>query len=92
MINIDNGILQVDIERFLKQRLPVATFLKKKVESNQKLNEFDLDFLENMLKEVQQMLPIYNRHKDYQHLASKIMNLYENIIAKAMENEKSRAN
>lgn len=90
MTDADTGILQVDIERILTRHLPVAEFLKAKVEKGNELNEFDLDFLDQMLNEAQKMLPVYNRHPDYQHMASMIMTLYEEIVAKALENETSR--
>lgn len=86
----DDGVLKVLMERLNKQRLPHALSLETKVNNGEPLNDFDIEFLLEVLQDVRRVKPIYDRHPEYQPILTKLMNLYTYIIQKGSENETSR--
>lgn len=86
----DEGVLKVLMERLNRQRLPHALSLETKVNNNEQLNDFDIEFLLEVLQDLRRVKPIYDRHPDYQPILTKLMNLYTYIIQKGAENEQLR--
>ena len=83
----DNGVLEVLMQRLNKQRLPHALALETKVDKGEVLNDFDIEFLLEVLRDVRRVKPIYDRHPDYQPILIKLINLYTHIITRAAANE-----
>lgn len=84
----DTGLIEVLLERLEKQRLPRLLDLEKKVDAGEPLLDVDLDFLESSLVDARRMMPLIDRHPEYQKLATQVMELYKQIIDKAMQVEK----
>lgn len=84
----DEGLVEVILERFNTQRLPRALALKEKVDRGEKLDDFDLDFLQEILADAQKIHSFVDRHPEYQDLAARSISLYKEISDKALENEK----
>lgn len=84
----DTGLIEVLLERLEKQRLPRLFDLEKKVDAGESLLDVDLDFLESSLVDARRMMPLIDRHPEYQKLAAQVMELYKQIIDKAMQVEK----
>jgi hypothetical protein len=76
------------VERFTKYRLPRVNALKEKVEKGECLNEHDIAFLDQSLKDANRILPLVDRNPEWQTLAVRAINLYTEITARALENEK----
>ena len=85
----DAGMLAVLIERFETQRLPRALDLKEKVDKGERLDDFDLAFLEDVFSDSQEIQPLMERHPEHQEIAAKMMGLYREITEKALANERS---
>lgn len=85
----DAGMLAVLIERFETQRLPRALDLKEKVDKGERLDDFDLAFLEDVFSDSQEIQPLIERHAEHQEIAAKMMGLYREITEKALANERS---
>jgi hypothetical protein len=81
------GIIQALAERLEKQRLPMALQLKEKVDQGGLLNEADIAFLEEVFAGSAQLKPILDAHPEWQELAARMIGLYGEITAKALENE-----
>ena len=88
-LTMDAGLIEVLLERLEKQRLPRLLALKKKVYEGSSLDDMDLDFLENSITDARKVVPIIDRHPEYQSLATKVMELYKDISEKALQIEKS---
>ena len=85
----DAGLITVLVERLNNQRLPRALALKEKVNGGDTLDEFDISFLETVLNDANNVKGLVDRHPEYQELASKMIGLYHEITAKALENQKA---
>jgi hypothetical protein len=85
----DEGIIEVLLERMEKQRLPRLLALKEKVDSDELLDDLDLDFLEQAMLDAMKIAPLIDRHPEYQQLASQIVSIYKEISDKALKKEQS---
>ena len=83
----DTGVIQTLLDRLNNQRLPRARELKKKVDAGAPLADFDLRFLEDVLKDAHSIQPLMDRHPEYQQIVASVMHLYKEIMDKALENE-----
>jgi hypothetical protein len=84
----DKGLAIVLLERLEKQRLPLALQLKDKVDRGERLEDFELTLLQEMLSDASKASPLVERHPEYKDLAGRVLHLYKEITDKALENEK----
>ena len=83
------GIIQALAERLEKQRLPMALALKAKVDQGGLLNEADIAFLEEVLTHTGQLKAMLDAHPEWQDIAARMIALYGEITARALENEQA---
>ncbi|MEL6116121.1 hypothetical protein P0Y67_12965 [Photobacterium sp. SP02] len=81
------GILQALAVRLESQRLPRALAMKKRVDNGETLNELDIQFLKDVFDDAQRIMPIVERHPEWQSLVANLIGLYQEITSKALENE-----
>lgn len=87
----DLGLLTVMIEQLEQERLPRALDLKEKVDAGERLDDFDIVFLEKVFADMEDAKEVVARHPEYHELAAKVVDLYEEITAKALANEQRAA-
>jgi hypothetical protein len=83
------GIIQALAERLEKQRLPMALKLQEKVDQGGLLNDADIAFLEEVFESSARLKPMLDAHPEWQALAARMAGLYNEITAKALENEQA---
>ena len=83
----DALIVAAALQRLIKFRLPRALSLKKKVDSGELMNDFDLNFLRRSLDDARDLNPILERNPDYLGLRDKAVGLCEQILKKNADNE-----
>ena len=89
-ITKDAGTIQVLLQRLNDFRLPMALDLKKKVDSGERLDSYDIDFLETVLADATRAQELVSRNPEYKPLVGKLMGLYSEITTKGLENEQKK--
>jgi hypothetical protein len=84
------GTIQVLLQRLNDIRLPRALDLKKKVDRGDKLDSYDLDFLETVLADATSAQGLAAKHPEFKPLVGKLIGLYGEITTKGLENEQKK--
>ncbi len=85
----DAGLIQVLAERLKTQHLPRTLAIKEKVDQGDTLDEFDIHFLEELFQDAREVMPLVDRHPEWQDLVARIFHLYKEITDTALKNEQS---
>ncbi len=83
----DDGVLQAMMAR-LKGRLPRLLDVKEKVDRGERLDDFDIEFLERVLEGAEESRSLIERNPEYEELAARLVHLYHDITEKALRNER----
>jgi len=86
---LDAGLIATLLERLEKQRLPRLLALKEKVDAGEALDDLELEFMGQAIADAQDILPIIDRHPEYQQLTTQVVTLYKDISEKALQLEKA---
>ena len=84
----DTALIQVLVERLEKIRLPIALELKEKVDQGELLNDREIEYLEEVLGDVDPIKPLIDRYPEWQDLVAQMASLYNENTTKALENER----
>jgi len=84
------GTIQAMLQQLNDVRLPNALELKKKVDRGEKLDTYDLQFLEGVLEDASSAQHLLAKHPELQTLVAKLVALYSAITTKALENEQKK--
>ncbi len=84
----DAAILQVIIQRFEKQRLPRLQDMQERVEKGETLDDWDTEFLDDVLETAREIKPMIDERPEYQEFYARAVHLYNRITEKALENAK----
>ena len=84
----DEGTIQALLERLVKFRLPRTLDIKQRIDGGQRLGDNDIAFLKNALEDAQAGARYVARHPELHALGAQIAQLYDDIVRKALENEK----
>ena len=85
----DAGTIAALMIRLKEYRLPRAQRMLEKVSAGEKLADSDIEFLKRVLAEGKSQRSLIERHPEFQSLASRFVDLYTDIITRALENEKA---
>ena len=86
----DAGTIAALMIRFKEYRLPRAQRMLEKVNDGEKLSDSDIQFLKRVYNDGRNTQPLVKRHPEYNDLISRFIGLYTEIIAKGLENEKTK--
>lgn len=86
----DKVVIEALLERFQKQRLARILDIKDKVDLGNKLDKYDLEFLEEVFNDTRE-----NEHyievadDEFKMICSKVISLYKEITLKALAKEQN---
>lgn len=80
-------VLAAVMERFEKQRLPRILEIKERVDQGLPLNDFELDFLEDVCRDTLQYKHFVDGHPEFENLYACVAHLYHEIAEAALGNE-----
>ena len=86
----DAGTISALMLRFTETRLPRAKRLLEKVNGGEILSDGDIRFLKRVYEDSRSQQSLVKRNPEYQGLITRFIDLYTEIIAKGLENEKAR--
>ena len=84
----DTGTLKALLDRLNNFRLPRTMAVKKRVDAGERLTDEDITFLKGALEDAQRGQHVWARNPDMHKIGVQIVELYDDIISKAVENEK----
>ena len=86
----DAGTIAALMLRMIETRLPRAQRLLKKVNEGEILGDNDIEFLKRVFDDSVKNQSLCQRNPDYQAIVSRLIDLYTEIVNKALENERTR--
>ena len=89
-VSKDAGVIAVLAKRMVEERLPKALAMKERVDKGGVLNDLDLAFLEQIVKDAGQLRPLMEKDPRVKELAGRMLQLYRGITERALENEKAK--
>ena len=89
-VSKDLGVIAVLAKRMVEERLPKALALKERVDRGEVLNELDLNFLEQVVTDANTLRPLMKDNPRVLEVAGRMLQLYKEISAKALENEQAQ--
>mgnify|MGYP001819594979 CR=1 FL=1 len=87
----DTGTIAALMIRFKEYRLPRAMRMLDRVNAGETLMDNDIAFLKRVFDDARANQQLVKRNPEYSELVSRAVALYEEIVAKAMENEKAQS-
>lgn len=85
----DAGTIQAMLKRLNKQRLPRLLEIERKVDDGELVDETDMRFLQTVKEDAGAAMRLAERNPQIQSLVAKVVQLYDDITRKALENEQS---
>ena len=84
----DLGVITVILKRLNNERLPRVLAIKHRVENGERLQDWDIAYLEQSFADARQAAPLLERNPEYLDLAAQLIHLYKEITDRALENER----
>ena len=86
----DDGVIAALAKRLVEQRLPRALALKERIDRGEVLTDLDIEFLEEVFADASAARPLMTSDPTVQDVAGRMVQLYKEIMDKALENEKRK--
>lgn len=86
----EQGTILALLHRLESQRIPRLLEILEHVEKGEVLADLEISYLENAMQEASDNRKHISNYPEYQDIAVKLVELYEKIMAKALENQKAQ--
>jgi hypothetical protein len=85
----DAGTIEALMIRMNEYRIPRAKRMQERVNAGEKLSDVDIEYLNRVYDQSRDSAALFERHPEYDELRIRALDLFSEIIAKALENEKA---
>ena len=85
----EQALIEVILDRFINIRFPHAQDIKEKVENGETLSSMDIEFFEEVFKDIKNNKHLVEGNEELQSLVVKFIQFNKEITEKALENEKN---
>jgi hypothetical protein len=85
----DAATIHALLERLTQLRLPRVLAIKKRVDKGERLTDDDITFLKAAMEDAQDGQKYVARNPQFHALGAQIVQLYGEIVSRAVENEKA---
>ena len=85
----DAGTIEALMIRMKEYRIPRAKRMQERVNAGEKLSDVDIEYLNRVYDESRDSAALFERHPEYDELRVRALDLFSEIIEKALENEKA---
>ncbi len=85
----DAGTIEALMIRMKEYRIPRAKRMQERVNAGEKLSDVDIEYLKRVYDQSRDSAALFERHPEYDELRVRALDLFSEIIAKALENEKA---
>jgi hypothetical protein len=82
------GVIQAILQRLEHDTIPRAMDIKARMEAGETLSELDTVFVEGVLENLRRDGPYVQHHPDWEPLYARVVDLYDQITRRALENER----
>ncbi len=82
-----DAMIEVVVERFVKLRLPRALDIKKNLERGEVLCDMDIQFLEEMMRDISHNQHLAEGNQELQNLVARAIHLNKQITEMALANQ-----
>lgn len=76
------------LDRGIKFQIPRALEIKSKIDTGELISDHDITYLLGLLKDGQHAKPLVDAHPELQALSAQMVELYHEITAEALKNER----
>lgn len=83
----DAPLVKVMMDQLVKKCIPRAMRLRDRVYCGERLNDFDIIFLNDTLTDITNIKPFADRDPEYQGVVLRMVQLCKEITDQALENE-----
>jgi len=83
------GIAMALLAKLNEETLPKGFEIKARVDRGEKLDHWDIQFLETLFKRAEEIKPMIDKHPEYQEVYAQTVHLYKQITDQALLNEKA---
>jgi len=84
----DLGIATVLLNKLTEETLPKALEIKARLDHGERLDHWDLEFLQGLFKRAEEIKPFVDHHPQYQEIYAQAVHLYKALTDQALANEK----
>ena len=87
----DKPIFATLVRQLETRSIPRAREIQASLDRGERISDYDIDRLLEIITDTRYIVPVAERHEEYQELVKRVSGLYRGIIEQAVRNEQGAA-